>query len=100
MQSVSPISPTPSRRPKCLKGPDHSTSQCGEIGWRHRRRKILVPHLKGLVKPVTPCVYAQNARFFWGAFSLAPKKVGSVQPLLILSPYSGPARRQGLCSHF
>ena len=46
-----------------------------EIGWRRRRSKILVPHLKGLVKPVTPCVYTQNAQFcFGGAFSLGPQE--------------------------
>ena len=56
-------------------------SQYGEIGLCHRRRKNLVPHLKRLVKPVTPCVYTQtNAPFFVFFF--------------------GPPRRQDLCSHF
>ena len=45
--------PPPSRGPKCLKGPDHSTSQYREVDRCHRRRKFLEPHLKGLVNPVT-----------------------------------------------
>ena len=75
-----------------FKGPDHSTSQYGEIGWCHRHWKILVPHLKGLEKAITPCVYTQNAQFFFGHFLWAPKKAGFVQPLLILSPCWGPEK--------
>ena len=43
--------------------------------------EILVPHLKGLVKPVTPCVYPQNAEIF-------------------LTIFCGPPNWQGLCHHF
>ena len=39
-----------------------------KFGWRHKHHNILVPHLMGLVKPVTPCVYTQNANFFGGIF--------------------------------
>ena len=56
-----------------FKGPNHSTSQYGEIGWRNRRRKFLVPHLKALVKQFTPCVYTQNAQFL-GAIFLGPQE--------------------------
>ena len=76
-----PPPPPHSRGPKCLRGPDHHTSQNGEIRWRRRCRKIVVPCLKGLGEPVTPCVYTQNAQLFLGIFS-------------------GPPRRRGLCSHF
>ena len=73
--------PPPSGGPKCLIRPDHRTSQYGEIHSRRRRWKILVPRLKRPAKSVTPSVYCQNAQFF-------------------VANFSGPPRRQGLCSSF
>ena len=52
-----PPHPTRSWGPKCLKDPDR------------RCQKILVPHLKGLVKQVAPCVYIQKkCSVFLGIF--------------------------------
>ena len=82
----SPPRPTPSWGPKCLQRPDHSTGQYGEVSGRRRCRKTLVPHLKGLVKPATPCVYTQNAECFFYHFLWAPKgsyvAISDVIPLL------------------
>ena len=64
MQSLTP--PPPLRGPKCLRGPNHRTSQCREMGGRRGRWKILVPRLKGLGQPVIPCVHTQRAQFFPG----------------------------------
>ena len=75
-----PPPPPPSGGPNCLRGPDHHTSQYGEIVWRGKRRKSLVPCLKGLGELVT-------AQIFLGHFSWAPKKARFVQPLLVLWPH-------------
>ena len=58
------------------------------FGLRYRHRRILLPHLNGLFKLVTPCVCTQHAPVL-GAFSLAPKMARFVKPLLIPCPLSG-----------
>ena len=45
----------------------------GEIGWCRRRRKILVPHLKGLGETVNHVFILKMLNFFW-AFSLGPQE--------------------------
>ena len=97
VQSLTPTPPPPLGGQNVSKVP--IIAQYGDVGWLHRHQKLLVPRLKGLVKQVTPCVHTQNEHFL-GEFSLAPKKAGFLQPLLILSPCWGSLRRQGLCSHF
>ena len=73
-----PTTTTPgSGGPKCLRGPDHCTSEYGEIHWHHRRQKILVPHLKGPGKPITPCVSTQHAQLFVAIFSGPPRRGSS-----------------------
>ena len=64
--------PPPPGGPKSLRGPDHCPSQYGEIAWHRKRQKLLVPRLKGLGEPVTPCVETQNAQVFLGIFPRPP----------------------------
>ena len=52
-------------------------------------------HLKGLVKPVTPCVYTPSAEFFFDHFRWAPKMAGVVSPFLISSPCWDPREGRG-----
>ena len=68
--------PPPRQGPKCLRGPNHRTSQIGEICWRHRRRKFLVPHFKGLGEPSPMCLYSKCS-FFPGHSHWAPKKAAT-----------------------
>ena len=89
-----PNSPRPSRGPKCLKGPDHSTSQYGKIGYRRRHRKILVPNLKGLVKQVTHVFELQNAHFFLG-ISRGSQEGKICAATFGFVPVLGTPRRQG-----
>ena len=64
---VQALSPLPFWGSKCLRGPSHGTSQYGEMGWRCKCRKILVPRLKGLGDLVTPRVFCtKNVQFFLG----------------------------------
>ena len=68
----------------------------------HRCRKILVPHLKGLVNR-PPHLFVLKMLGFLGVFFLVLKKAGFVQPFLISSPLLGiplEGSKQGLYNHF
>ena len=54
--------------------PSKHTSQIGEIGWRHRRRKILVPRFKGLGELGTHVFVLKMLRFFLGIFPGSPRR--------------------------